>query len=46
MSLENKDTQKPEQTLQTIFAAELFSKLSHTDQQVIIDQIKALLSRG
>ncbi len=45
MSQENKDTQKSEQTLQTIFAAELFSKLSNADQQAVIAQIKALLSR-
>lgn len=45
MSLESENTQKSERTLQTIFAAELFSKLSNTDQQAIIAQIKALLSR-
>lgn len=44
MSQENKDIKKSEQTLQTLFAAELFSKLQKADQQAIIAQIKALLS--
>lgn len=45
MRQENEDTHKSEQTLQTIFAAELFSKLSKPDQKTIIAQIEALLSR-
>lgn len=45
MSQKGEDTQKSEQTLQTIFAAELFSKLSKPDQKAIIAQIEALLSR-
>jgi hypothetical protein len=46
MSQENEDTRKSEQTLQTLFAAELFSKLPQADKQAIIAQIEALLSRG
>ncbi len=45
MSQGNEDAPKSEQTLQTIFAAELFSKLSKPDQKAIIAQIEALLSR-
>lgn len=45
MGQENKDAKKSEQTLQTIFVAELFSKLSKTDQKAIIAQIEVLLSR-
>lgn len=45
MSQENGDTRNTEQTLQTLFAAELFSKLSKPDQKTIIAQIEALLSR-
>ncbi len=45
MSQENEDTRQAEQTLQTIFAAELFSKLSKPNQKTIIAQIEALLSR-
>lgn len=33
-------------TLKTILAAELFSKLSESEQDIIISQLKALLSHG
>lgn len=39
------ESQSNELTLKTIFAAELFSKLSEAEQDKIIALIKSLLSR-
>lgn len=38
------DIVRPELALRTIFAAELFSKLSEAQQEAIIAQIECLLS--
>lgn len=45
MKCKNEKTGEVQADLKTIFAAELFSKLSKENQDVIIEQIKALLSR-
>ncbi len=38
--------EKPRPDLKTLLAAELFSKLSDTDKDKVIEQIEALLSRA
>jgi hypothetical protein len=44
MTQKNECVRDKKQMLQTLFAAELFSKLSKVNQQIIIAQIKGLLS--
>lgn len=46
MKQERKNTEQAQKTLKTLLAAELFSKLSDSQQDEIIRQLKAHLSHS
>ena len=46
MNYEHEVNNKPRPDLKTLLAAELLSKLTDAEKDIIIEQIKALLSHG